>query len=68
MCNPSIDVLGQVWYQADGLHAFPDFNTRHRCLDFESIREWAKEHQAPAQVPEDYLAKPIPGAVSDKVP
>ena len=68
MCTPSIDVLGQVWYDVGGLNVFPDFNTRHKCLNFESIREWAKEHQAPAKVPEDYLAPPIPDAVFDGVP
>lgn len=50
MCNPDVGVLGQVWWQPEGEPnpmAFVDFNTKHRCRDYEGIREWAKEHQMP---------------------
>lgn len=49
MCSIDIGVLGQVWFQPDGLPPEPyvDFNTRHKCRDFEAVRKWAKIHQLP---------------------
>jgi len=57
MCNPDVGVLGQVWWQpTDGSEpnpmAFVDFNTKHRCRDYEAVRQWAEEHQLP---PEDQV-------------
>lgn len=48
MCNPDVGVLGQVWWQPAGEPhpmAFVDFNTRHRCRDYEGVRRWAEAHQ-----------------------
>ncbi|KAI4613585.1 uncharacterized protein J4E87_009713 [Alternaria ethzedia] len=52
MCNPDVGVLGQVWWQADTMPdptPFVDFNTRHRCRDYEQVREWAEAHQLPPE-------------------
>ncbi|KZM24528.1 uncharacterized protein EKO05_0008690 [Ascochyta rabiei] len=52
MCNPDVGVLGQVWWQSEGdtsPTAFVDFNTKHRCRDYEGVRRWAEEHQMPSE-------------------
>jgi hypothetical protein len=52
MCTPDIGILGQVWWQPKGGPSpmpFVDFNTQHRCRDYQAVREWAKEHQIPPE-------------------
>jgi hypothetical protein len=52
MCNPDVGVLGQVWWQPDAKPdpmPFVDFNTKHRCRDYDAVREWAKAHQLPPE-------------------
>ena len=58
MCTVDIGVLGQVWWNKDTPTAFPDFNTQHKCRNFDQIRQWAEEHQAPLDLPPDYLEPP----------
>jgi hypothetical protein len=58
MCTVDIGVLGQVWWKRDDPTAYPDFNTKHTCRNFEGVRKWAEEHQAPEDVPLDYLEPP----------
>ncbi len=58
MCTVDIGVLGQVWWDKKDPMAYVDFNTQHKCRNFESVRQWAFEHQAPEVVPDDYLAPP----------
>lgn len=58
MCTVDIAVLGQVWWNQEKPTAYPDFNTKHTCRNFDDIRRWAEKHQAPADVPDDYLKKP----------
>ena len=55
MCTVDVGVLGQVWWDRDEPTAYPDFNTEHKCRNFEDVRRWAEVHQAPKDVPEDYL-------------
>lgn len=45
MCNTDTGVLGQVWFDRDSPTAFPDFNTKHKCKNFDDISKWAVEHQ-----------------------
>ena len=45
MCNPDTGVLGQVWFDQDSPTAFPDFNTKHKCKNFDDISRWAVENQ-----------------------
>jgi hypothetical protein len=58
MCTVDVGVLGQVWWDKKDPQAFPDFNTKHKCRNFDAIRQWAEEHQAPDEVADDYLLPP----------
>jgi len=58
MCTVDIGVLGQVWYHPSAPAPFVDFNTRHKCRNFEDVRKWAEARQLPAQVPPDFLQPP----------
>ncbi|KAL9945488.1 hypothetical protein D7B24_003272 [Verticillium nonalfalfae] len=70
MCNVDTGVLGQVWANQDEPAAFPDFNTRHQCKNYEDVQEWANKLQAPPAetVPEDYLEPPRHGDVIPGTP
>jgi hypothetical protein len=60
MCSVDIGVLGQVWWDKNQPTAYPDFNTQHTCRNFENVRQWAEQHQAPKpeDLPPDYLLMP----------
>uniref|UniRef100_A0A0D2YIB3 Tat pathway signal sequence n=1 Tax=Fusarium oxysporum (strain Fo5176) TaxID=660025 RepID=A0A0D2YIB3_FUSOF len=60
MCNVDTGVLGQVWVNPKNPNAFPDFNTRHVCKNYNDVREWAEKLQAPptSEIPDDYLLLP----------
>ncbi|ORY17949.1 hypothetical protein BCR34DRAFT_473967 [Clohesyomyces aquaticus] len=52
MCVVDVGVLGQVWYQVEGEDhptPFTDFNTKHKCRDYEAVQKWAEEHQLPPE-------------------
>ena len=69
MCTVDVGVLGQVWWDKEQPKAYPDFNTKHKCRKFDEIRRWAEKHQAPADVPFDYLMTPISAdAIYDSLP
>ncbi|OJD31280.1 tat pathway signal sequence [Diplodia corticola] len=71
VCAVDTGVLGQVWFQPANapLEAFVDFNTRHKCRNFDAVRAWAAAHQIPPEVPDDFLQPPAPGdAVYTSVP
>ncbi|KAI0439379.1 hypothetical protein F4803DRAFT_531539 [Xylaria telfairii] len=73
ICNVDTGVLGQVWtrqLRMENPQAFPDFNTKHKCKNYEAVRAWAEEHQAlPNQeLPDDYVASPEEGDVLPFVP
>jgi hypothetical protein len=61
MCRADVGVFGQVWTQPEDPKAFVDFNTDHKCVNYDAIRQWAEERQLPEEVPEDYLQGPVPG-------
>jgi len=61
MCTVDIGVLGQVWYNPPAPAAFVDFNTRHKCRNFEDVRRWAEARQLPKNVPPDFLQPPNEG-------
>ncbi|CZR55823.1 uncharacterized protein PAC_05711 [Phialocephala subalpina] len=63
-----IGVLGQVWWNRDSPSAYPDFDTKHKCRNFEEVRKWAFEHQAPEEVRGDYLKAPRDGDVREVLP
>lgn len=65
MCNVDVGVFGQVWYvpsEGKEVSAFVDFNTDHRCRNYDAVRQWAKERQLPPEdeVPDDILEPPSP--------
>ncbi|VUC21311.1 unnamed protein product, partial [Clonostachys rosea] len=70
MCNVDTAVLGQVWADPNKPTAFPDFNTKHVCKNYESVRKWAEGIQAPPhdQVPDDYLEPPTSGDILPAIP
>lgn len=43
MCTADYGVFGQWWVKDVG--PFVDFNTKHKCKNFEDIRAWAEQHQ-----------------------
>jgi hypothetical protein len=61
MCTVDIGVLGQVWFNPEYPEAYVDFNTRHKCRNFDAVRQWAEEHQMPAEIPNDFLQPPEDG-------
>ncbi|KAF2114793.1 hypothetical protein BDV96DRAFT_660120 [Lophiotrema nucula] len=63
MCTVDVGVLGQVWYQPPSKppQAFVDFNTVHKCRNFDAIRDWAEKHQLPDEPPPDFLEQPKEG-------
>ncbi|KAH8899461.1 hypothetical protein GQ53DRAFT_777139 [Thozetella sp. PMI_491] len=70
MCTVDVGLLGQVWWNREQPRGFPDFNTEHTCRDFEAVRRWAEEHQAPEEQkqPEGYLRAPRKGDVLESIP
>lgn len=68
MCTVDVGLLGQIWWGKEYPQAFPDFNTQHVCRDFEAVRQWAEENQAPDDVPKDYLQSPRREDVLESIP
>ncbi|KAM0428614.1 hypothetical protein ACHAPT_006975 [Fusarium lateritium] len=62
MCNVDTGVLGQVWTNPADPTAFPDFNTKHKCKNYDAVKDWALKLQAPPEdgLPNDYLLLPEP--------
>ncbi|KAL7957633.1 hypothetical protein V8C34DRAFT_314644 [Trichoderma compactum] len=47
-CKPDLGVFGQYWVKdpAQGIDgSFVDFNTNHKCIEWEPVREWVHAHQ-----------------------
>ncbi|KAL3466918.1 hypothetical protein BJX64DRAFT_284070 [Aspergillus heterothallicus] len=61
MCTLDTGVLGQVWLYPEHPAPFVDFNTEHRCKNFEAIRRWAEVRQLPKDTPGDFLRSPREG-------
>ncbi|KAH7133107.1 hypothetical protein B0J13DRAFT_93554 [Dactylonectria estremocensis] len=70
MCNVDTAVLGQVWANKEEPLAFPDFNTRHMCKNYDAVRAWSERLQEVPnkELPVDYLALPKPEHVLPNVP
>ncbi|KAF9883352.1 hypothetical protein FE257_003568 [Aspergillus nanangensis] len=58
MCTVDFAVFGQVWVHPDHPEPFVDFNTEHRCRNFEDVRQWAEKNQLPEKTPADFLQHP----------
>ncbi|CAG7922007.1 unnamed protein product [Penicillium olsonii] len=61
MCTVDTGVLGQIWIYPDSPEPYVDFNTRHRCKNFEDVRGWAEKNQLPQDPPSDFLQPPVEG-------
>ncbi|KAH8807208.1 hypothetical protein F5884DRAFT_788773 [Xylogone sp. PMI_703] len=59
MCTVDTGMLGQIWWNKTHPNAYPDFNTEHKCKNFETVRKWAEERQAPENPPLDYIKMPL---------
>ncbi|KAF3049921.1 hypothetical protein E8E11_008955 [Didymella keratinophila] len=74
MCKPDVGVLGQVWWKPEGDSyptAFVDFNTKHRCRNYEGVRKWAEAHQMPPEADVDmsrFYEQPKPEYVYPTIP
>ena len=44
MCSADTVVFPYIW--VEGLGPVPNFNRKHKCRNFDAIREWAEEKQA----------------------
>lgn len=61
MCAVDTGIFGQIWWNIPQPVAYVDFNTAHKCKNFDAIREWAESRQLPKEPPHDYLQPPQPG-------
>lgn len=61
MCTIDVGVMGQVWVNPEAPEPHVDFNTYHKCRDFDAVRHWAEQRQIPAHVPADFLQPPSEG-------
>ncbi|KAH8432921.1 oxidase ustYa family protein [Aspergillus melleus] len=55
MCTIDTGVLGRVWVFPDEPTPFVDFNTKHKCKNFDAIRQWAEDNQLPEQPPTNFI-------------
>lgn len=44
MCNADLTVYSQYWVKDLGV-SFLDFNTKHKCKDYDAISTWIDEHE-----------------------
>jgi hypothetical protein len=63
MCTVDTGMLGQIWWDQEYPKAFVDFNTEHKCKNFDAIRQWAEERQIPERVASDFLKPPQEGDI-----
>lgn len=70
MCNADTGVLGQIWYDPEDTRTFPDFKTQHKCKNYDAIKQWALDHQAPPtdSLPEDYMRAPDDDDILPEMP
>ncbi|CAG8067396.1 unnamed protein product [Penicillium salamii] len=69
MCTVDTGVLGQIWIYPESPEPYVDFNTVHRCKNFEDVRGWAEKSQLPVDPPSDFLEPPVEGdRIYDEMP
>ncbi|TGO13874.1 hypothetical protein BTUL_0062g00480 [Botrytis tulipae] len=59
MCTVDIGVMGKIWVRPEASEAYQDFNTKHKCRDFDAVRNWAEQRQMPADLPADFFQQPV---------
>jgi hypothetical protein len=63
MCTVDEGVFGQYWINPEEPVAFVDFNTKHKCKNYDAVRQWAEERQMPENLPKDFLVAPGPDSL-----
>ncbi|CAI7675679.1 unnamed protein product [Penicillium manginii] len=61
MCTVDTGVVGQIWIYPENPEPYVDFETHHKCKNFEDIRQWVEKSQLPEKPPWDFLVHPGPG-------
>ncbi|PPQ65051.1 hypothetical protein CVT26_015747 [Gymnopilus dilepis] len=54
MCASDVGVISYDWISGWEV-PFPDFNTYHRCRNFDAILDWAMEHRV--RIPQDHMLR-----------
>lgn len=47
MCDADVGVITYSWIKGHYI-PHPNFNVQHKCRNFDTVLNWAIEHQAPA--------------------
>jgi len=55
MCTADVGLVSFVWVKSQN-GPVADLSTKHRCRDFEAIRDWASERQVTGELAE---VKPV---------
>lgn len=61
MCTVDIGLMGKIWVHPEAPEAYQDFNTKHKCRDFDAVKNWAEQRQMPVDVPADFFQQPDEG-------
>ena len=70
MCNANVDLITFNWMETQE-RPFPDFNIKHQCRDFETVRRWQEnnaiemEKWIAMKKPEDAISIPAPQGYYD---
>jgi hypothetical protein len=69
MCTVDVGVMGQVWIHPDTPTPLVDFNTIHKCRNFDAVRRWVEERQVTPPDYDDWLELPKAGdLIYDEIP
>jgi hypothetical protein len=69
MCTVDVGVMGQVWIYPNTPTPLVDFNTKHKCRNFDAVRRWAEERQVTPPEYDDWLELPKAGdRIYDEMP
>ncbi|TEY48290.1 hypothetical protein BOTCAL_0296g00100 [Botryotinia calthae] len=61
MCTIDIGIMGKIWVHPEAPETYQDFNTSHKCRDFDAVKNWAQQRQMTAEAPADFLQQPEEG-------
>lgn len=62
MCQPDTGVFGAYFVEDIG-EPFVDFNTKHKCKNFDELKDWVTEHQMTVEEFEQGTVLQRPGDV-----
>lgn len=55
MCDADVGLITMRWVKKHD-HPYPDFNTVHKCRDYDAVWRWLQEHQV--DVSGGWIVKP----------